>query len=177
MMRLLANLADLTRLEAGRLQLQRLRLRPAELLETVIAQRRLLASARKIAIEAVCDEQVDAPMDGDLVLRVLENLFDNALRHVPPGGRIEARCEVYGNDVHIRIGNSGPPIPLEARQLIFEKFAQPSAASGRMNLGLGLYFCRLAIEAHGGRIHVDESRDLPAIFTLELPRGDRVIAA
>ena len=69
----------------------------------------------------------------------------------------------------LRIGNSGAPIPVEARGRIFDKFGQAGGQVGRMNLGLGLYFCRLATEAHGGRIWVEETPELPTVFGVELP--------
>jgi signal transduction histidine kinase len=74
-----------------------------------------------------------------------------------------------GDVVEIRIGNSGPAIPLEAQAVIFEKFGQ--LASGPSNLGLGLYFCRLAVEAHGGTIRVENAPEFPTDFVIELRQG------
>ena len=72
----------------------------------------------------------------------------------------------------LEVGNTGPAIPPEIRGLIFEKYGQLRRRTGspRIDLGLGLYFCRLALEAHGGRIHVEERPELPTTFVIDLPQ-------
>lgn len=169
MMRLIANLLDLSRLEAQRLELRRAPTRPAELLTGVVSQRRLTTRSRKITLETELDADIEVKADPDLVTRVMENIFDNALRHTPNGGQIVVRCGGRPDGAHIEIGNSGPRVPDEARTRIFEKYGQSSASHGRMNLGLGLYFCRLAVESHGGRIWVDETPTFPTVFAVDLP--------
>ena len=99
--------------------------------------------------------------------RVIENVVDNSLRHVPVGGRIVMKAEARGDVATITIGNDGPPVPSDMRETIFEKYARGENA-GRTNLGLGLYFCRLAVEAHGGRMWVSDE-PLPAVFALRAP--------
>ena len=73
--------------------------------------------------------------------------------------------------VEIAIGNSGPPVPAAERDAIFGRYFQVERrrASARANRGLGLYFCKLAVEAHGGTIHVEERGDLGAVFVVRLP--------
>ena len=168
-LRLLANLLDLSRIEAGQLKLKRTRTRLGALVDPLVRQRAHLAEAREIAISCAVEPRVEVEADVELLSRVVDNVFDNAFRHTPPGGRIEVQAASVPHAVQLRIGNSGDPIPLEARELIFERFAQLRGDVGRMNLGLGLYFCRLATEAHGGRIWVEETRELPTVFGLELP--------
>ena len=108
--------------------------------------------------------------DADLLTRTVENILDNALRYVPDGGMIEIELRELGMEVEIRIGNSGPAIPIEARSVIFDKHGQVGVDIGRRNLGLGLHFARLAVEAHGGRIWVEETETLPTVFGIRLPR-------
>ncbi|HEY7955917.1 MAG TPA: response regulator [Polyangia bacterium] len=168
-LRLLANLLDATRLEAGRLNLRRCRTEVAELLDPLMHQRAHLAESRGVTLHSAIAPESRLYADVELIGRVVENVFDNALRHTPPGGRIEVQAWPQAEQLELRIGNTGPAIPLETRGLIFEKFGQAGAGAGRMNLGLGLYFCRLATEAHGGRIWVEETRELPTVFGLELP--------
>jgi signal transduction histidine kinase len=170
-LRLLANLADMTRIEAGQLPLDRHPMQVAALLAPLVKQRTRLAQSRAIVLDSTIDPELPVFVDAELISRVVENVFDNALRHTPPGGRIAVRGVAQPDAVQIRIGNTGRPIPFDARTRIFEKFAQGTAQAGRMNLGLGLYFCRLAAEAHGGKIWVEETRDLPTVFNLELPRA------
>jgi PAS domain S-box-containing protein len=170
MIRLLANLVDVARLEKGTLDVRASEITLSQLLESVAEQRRVLARSLKIAIILASCPEITAEVDADLVTRTVENIFDNALRYTPSGGSIEIDLREVGPDVEIRIGNSGCAIPVGARSRIFEKYGQVSSDIGRMNLGLGLYFCRLAIEAQGGGIWVEESEQLPTVFGIRLPR-------
>jgi signal transduction histidine kinase len=167
-LRLIANLQDLTNIEAERMVLQQAPVRPAEVLAEVLAPRRQARTSRGIELATACDEELEILADRDLVTRVIENIVDNAMRYTPRAGRIEVSCRAAAERGRIRVGNSGPPIPVDARPLVFEKFGRASSQVGRTNLGLGLYFCRLALEAHGGRIWIDESPALPTIFEMEL---------
>ena len=116
--------------------------------------------------------------DRTLLQRVLENILDNAFRHTPRHGRIAITARPR-RGVEIVVSNDGPPIPLLERRRIFEKFQAPGgqeevgvgaglgARAG--NAGLGLYFCKRAIEAHGGAIDVVETLDWPTSFLINLP--------
>jgi signal transduction histidine kinase len=97
--------------------------------------------------------------------------MDNAIRYTPRMGRIVLAAVSSESQVQLRVGNTGPAIPAAKRETIFEKFGQLTQSGYRTNLGLGLYFCRLAIEAHGGRMWVDESPELPTVFCIDLPRA------
>lgn len=170
MLRLLANLVDVARLENGSLALETAAVDLSSLLRPIAEQRRALARARNISMTFTLLSESTLVVDPDLLTRTIENILDNAFRHTPTGGRIEIECEDVGPDVEIRIGNTGVAIATAARGAIFEKYAQTDAPVGRMNLGLGLYFCRLAVEAHGGRIWVEETAPLPTVFAIRLPR-------
>lgn len=175
LLRLLTNLADTTRIEANRLQANRQPTPLARLLGAIATQRRVLASSREIRIDVRAADGIDAAVDVDLITRAIENIVDNALRYTPSGGVIAMSAERAGDAVEICIGNSGPPIPVESRHAIFEKFGQtgPTSKTGRMNLGLGLYFSRLAAEAHGGTLDLRGSDELPTIFCFRLPADGR----
>jgi signal transduction histidine kinase len=104
----------------------------------------------------------------------LSNLVDNAIKFTPDGGRIRlvARGEAPDgpNALLLSVSDSGPGIPLEAQGRIFEKFKQAGNTPGRRRgTGLGLAFCRLAAEAHGGRIWVESIPGHGATFTIALP--------
>ena len=165
---LLGNLLTVAGAEAGRLKLRRAEVSLASLLADVVAQRRSLARTRGVKIELNVTGDPIALLDPDLVTRALENIVDNALRHTPRGGEIVVAAEGAEGGVAISIGNSGPPIAVDARSLIFEKFGRGPERAGRMNLGLGLYFCRLVFEAHGGSINVEETERLPTLFRMHL---------
>jgi PAS domain S-box-containing protein len=170
MVRLLENLLDVSRLENGTLVVSPKGVVLAQLIEPIVEQRRVLARLLKVQLVLVPSGDIAVEIDVDLATRAVENLLDNALRHTPGGGVIEIECRRAGPDIEIRIGNSGSAIPAESRTLVFEKYQQGAAPSGRMNVGLGLYFCRLAVEAQGGTIRVEETARLPTLFVLSLPR-------
>jgi K+-sensing histidine kinase KdpD len=167
-LRLIANLLDLTRLESGTMQLVRTRVRVADVTRRLVAQRALMARTTGVNMEVHVPPVIEATLDPDLVTRVMENIVDNAFRYTPRDGRIVIRAAENQGLVEILIGNSGPAIPREARKTIFEKYGQ-SGKQGRMNLGLGLYFCRLAIEAHNGALTVEEGDGLPTVFAIRIP--------
>jgi len=171
MLRLLSNLVDVSRMEDGTMSVRLSEVRVSELLRMIAEQRRVLARSRDIAIATVPVSEVQVTVDSDLISRVIENVFDNALRHTDRGGHIEIGLRESAGQVELRIGNTGDPIPPAAREVIFEKSRQVGLGSGHMNLGLGLYFCRLAMEANGGQIWVEETQSLPTVFCLRLPRA------
>jgi signal transduction histidine kinase len=168
-LRLVANLLDVARSNAGRLELRRAVQKLLPVLAPVAARYRRVAEPRGIAIEVAVGEGLEAPLDAELMTRVVENIFDNSLRYTPAGGKVRVEAEPRAAQVRLRIGNSGPPIVAEARERIFDKFAQADWRLRRSNIGLGLYFCRLVVEAHGGSIRVEEHAELPTVFVIDLP--------
>lgn len=171
MMRMVANILDLSRAEEGRLSPRPAEASLHELVRIAVAPRRQLFERRGIFLD-LAEGDLWAEVDRDLLVRALENLFDNAARYAPVGGRVHAGVTSSGHEAVIRIGNNGAPIPEAARDRIFEKYVQVAGASGALrthNVGLGLYFCRLAIEAHGGRVWIEGTDALPVVFALALP--------
>lgn len=168
-MRLIQNLLDVTRIEASRFEPRRASTGIAALIDGALHQRTIVARSRGISMVSTLDASLQVDIDGDLITRAIENILDNGLRYTPRGGRIQISGEVVGSNLELRIGNTGPAVDAAARTLVFEKFGQASQSSGRMNLGLGLYFCRLAVEAHGGRIWLGDAPELPTVFNITLP--------
>jgi two-component system sensor histidine kinase/response regulator len=166
--RIVNNMLDLVRLESERLVLHRAATRPAALLSAVAECRAPLARKRTVQVALEVDDQLEIDADVDLLTRVIENLLDNSLRYVPEGGHILLSAEARKNGAVLLIGNDGPPVQPEMRQAIFEKWNRGGHSGNGHNLGLGLYFCRLAMEAHGGRIWVGDE-PLPTVFGLEIP--------
>jgi len=169
-LRLLANLADVERLEANRLVLTRVATTVRALVEPIVEQRERAFAARGVRVDLVLPELI-VDGDVDLLTRAIENVLDNALRYVPAAGSISVSASADDErTVSIAIGNSGQAVPPAAREHIFEKYGQ-SGEHRRMNLGLGLYFCRMVAEAHGGTVRVGEAPGLPTVFTFSLPRS------
>jgi signal transduction histidine kinase len=146
------------------------------LLCSVLAAYALEASGRSIMLAFAAGTDSKLWADPALLRRVLENVLDNAFRHTPDTGHIAVDVQL-GEHVEIVISNNGPPIPLDERERIFEKFVRGRAqVSTNGNAGLGLYFCKRAMEAHGGGIRVREIAEWPASFVLHLPRSGARVA-
>jgi signal transduction histidine kinase len=165
MLRLMANLVDVNNMEMGRFELRRAPTALDELLQTIVEGRHYLVEQTGIRFTAASSFIGLAHIDADVVTRTIENILDNAFRHTGSGGAIEivARGE---ETLRIEIGNSGPVIPPNARAGIFDA---RQAVPGRARLELGLYFCRLALEAHGAQIWIESKPTLPTVFVLEFP--------
>jgi two-component system sensor histidine kinase/response regulator len=172
--RLLQNLLDVARQEAGRLELRRSTVAVYDLLAEVVEQRQSAARMMRMEILFQGDPELRLDADADILTRAAENILDNAIRHTPTGGKIRVHTKAGpGSSVQLRFGNTGTAVPPEARHLIFDKFGRVAEGMGRMNLGLGLYFCRLAAEAHGGRIWVEEAPPFATEFVIELPGAQK----
>ncbi len=167
-LRMVANLLDVSRMEGERFAITRAPCPLNAQLAELVKQRTALCRVQKVSISLDASGTAEISADQDLLLRAIENIVDNALRYTPAGGRIELRSRCEAGQVEIRIGNSGPAIPLDARERIFEKYGQ-SGYAARMNHGLGLYFCRLVANAHEGRIWVETTEPLPTVFVITFP--------
>lgn len=110
-------------------------------------------------------------LDQGLMERVLTNLLTNAIKYTPPAGqiRVTARLHPDGHALELSVSDTGQGIPREAQARIFERFYQASETDRPRGTGLGLYFCRLAVEAHGGSIAVRSSVGQGSTFTILLP--------
>lgn len=112
-----------------------------------------------------------ARCDAIVIRRVLENLVDNAIKHTPSGGRIDVVALDAGSRSRVEVRDEGRGVPPEARERIFEKFVTTGASDAKFHsAGLGLAFCKLAIEAHGGSIGIDAATPKGSIFWFELPQ-------
>jgi signal transduction histidine kinase len=168
---LVSTILDVDELEDGMLRAQLSPVRLSELIERARDGNRAHFEVRQLRCDVAVDPELVVNLDRDLFGRVIENMLDNATRYAPRGGRCGISAMRLGDVVEIAIGNSGPPVPLADREQIFGRYFQVERrrASARANRGLGLYFCKLAVEAHGGTIHVEERDDLGAVFVARLP--------
>jgi len=170
---LVATILDVDELEDGILKAHQVPVKIVELVDRARAGNRANFEVRQLRCDVEIDPALVLLLDVDLFGRVIENMLDNATRYAPRGGRcaISVRREAAGFE--IAIGNSGPPVPVTERDTIFGRYFQVEKrrASARANRGLGLYFCKLAVEAHGGTIHVEERGDLGAVFVVKLPEA------
>jgi two-component system sensor histidine kinase/response regulator len=162
---MIANLLDIARSEAGKLVAVRKPTNVTDLLRRAIAGRERDAKLRNIEVSLSAVDVGVASLDCGLMSRVLDNIVDNATRHTPVGGRIAFSAERVGERLIIECSNTGNPV--DGGAAVFEKFTR--GETGRVgNQGLGLYFCRLALEAHGGMISLRPSQTWPVVFRLEI---------
>jgi signal transduction histidine kinase len=169
--RLVDSLLDLRRLESGEVQLNRA---PADLnvvLTEALEQVQSMAAAKGLRLQrAAAPDLPVLPMDVELVRRVVVNLLDNAVKYTPSGGTITLSGAAGPQQVTLSVHDTGPGVPAEDQHRIFDKFARVQRTATPKGLGLGLAFCRLAVEAHGGRIWVENDPAGGAAFHFTLPR-------
>ena len=142
-----------------------------DLIERTRTSIRAHYEVRGLQFEVTCDPELTVRLDPDLFWRIFENLLDNAARFAPRGGYVALSVARDDEGLEIAVGNNGPPVPEAERDAIFGRFYQVEArrAAARANRGLGLYFCKLAVEAHGGSIGVEQRGELGTVFVIRLP--------
>ncbi len=168
------DLLDVEKLESGTMQLDYAQLIPAELVAFAESQVASLAQNRELHL--VCRIAADLPTfrgDENKLRRVLVNLLGNALKFTPSGGTVtlEAHANTHENTIVFSVSDTGEGIPPEAFGRIFQKFGQVETRRGgrMMSTGLGLTFCKLAVEAHGGHIGVESSPGKGSTFCFSIP--------
>ena len=163
-------LLDISRLEEKRMPLD---IRPVDLAAIASdAVKELSGLAKEKNIEIRCPTgPKTAPADAASIRRVIENLLDNAIRCLQQGGRIEVRVAIGEDDARVEVADNGPGIPSKYQAKIFEQFGQVELRDERKlySTGLGLNFCKLVVEAHGGRIGVASEENKGSAFWFTLP--------
>jgi signal transduction histidine kinase len=168
--RLVDSLLDLRRLESGDLRLNRVPVNAVALLGEAVEQVQPTAEAK--GIHLVTTVPVVPPivaLDVDLIRRVIINLLDNAVKYTPRAGTITSALKWTPELLTISVRDTGPGIPAGEHQRIFDKFARVQREASAKGLGLGLAFCKLAVEAHGGRIWADSEHERGAVFSFTMP--------
>ncbi len=115
---------------------------------------------------------VDIPhvmVDADMIRRVLINLLENAVKYSPPDGEISLGADIETDHARIWVQDSGPGIPAKEQEYIFDKFTRLNPEGSQKGFGLGLAYCRLAIEGHGGKIWVESEAGQGSCFYFTLP--------
>lgn len=169
--RLTNSLLDINRLEAGQPVVNTSLVSVETLIQDSLDAILPIAHNKEQKVELEIQAQLPPiDVDGDMIRRVLINLMENAIKFTPPQGqiRVGARQDQPGQ-VQIWVADTGPGIPAEKRHLIFDKFTRLHGKSGPAGIGLGLAYCRLAVEGHGGRITVADAPEGGAHFVFSLP--------
>ena len=170
--RLVNSVLDVSKMEGAEMRLQLVPADIAAVARESVDELESLVGTRQLVREWP-EDPVMAIVDRDVVSRVLQNLLGNALKFTPATGAITVEVEANDDMVRVAVSDTGPGIPREYRERVFEKFGQVDAVlrGQRFSTGLGLTFCRLAVEAHGGRIGVDSEVGHGSTFWFVLPRN------
>lgn len=167
---LIDSMLDVSRLEQHQVPLNRTRGTVDSLLRAVEDQSSSMARARQIELSfEVRGRMPRLWIDQDMIRRVLVNLINNALKYSPRRGQVRVIATRQRESIKFSVSDQGPGILPEYQRRIFEKFARVQYEGVPKGVGLGLAFCRLAVEAHGGRIWVESTPDQGSIFSFTLP--------
>jgi signal transduction histidine kinase len=164
---MVTQLLDISRLEAGRMPLNRTANDLVAAVQSVLESLSALAADRRITCAAPAP--VSAVYDPEVVGRILTNLAANALKFTVPKDEVVIGITRQDAFARVSVTDHGPAIPADQREKIFEKFTQAEGEKRKYGTGLGLTFCKLAVEAHGGTIGVDSTDEPANTFWFTLP--------
>ena len=165
-------LLDIARLQSGRMEIEFEPIDVSKLVSELMIEYTALANEESVIIRnQIPSELPKVYADLDKLVRIITNLVDNAIKFTPEGGRVTLTAKAITNNfVAIKVIDSGFGVPPDYREKIFERFVQvPGQRGRRRGTGLGLAFCQLTVEAHGGEIWVDANPEGGSIFTFTIP--------
>jgi signal transduction histidine kinase/DNA-binding response OmpR family regulator len=173
LLELLNDILDLSKVEAGQMVLNRSKFVVRESLEYCLSLVRERALKQRIPLSLEVDPEVGL-VDADRLRfrQVVLNLLSNAVKFTPDGGRVDVRASLRGQDLVVTVADTGPGVPAEDRQRIFDSFQQGARAPGQAEgTGLGLTLSKRIIELHGGRIWIDSEVGKGSTFGFAMPAG------
>lgn len=173
--RLITQLLDVSRIEAGRLELELERTDLGLLLLRLIDTARQHSTIHAWRIDVPTEVHVN--IDAGRIEQVISNLLDNAMRYSPDGGTISVALRPEGRSVRIAVADEGLGIPAERLPRVFERFYQAHSDRNYGGMGLGLYITREIVERHGGRISAESKPGSGAVFAVTLPVSATAAAA
>ena len=175
MMEMVNSLLDIAKLEDGQMPLYTKAVSATSIIQDVIIRVQRLVDRANLQIESLIEPDLpELQVDAQHVRRVLENLLDNAIKFTPDGGKIQLSVRqdenAYPEMILIGVSDTGPGIAASLQQKIFQKFqTDENILTRRKGTGLGLAYCKLVVEAHGGDIWVESEEGQGATFMLRLP--------
>jgi NtrC-family two-component system sensor histidine kinase KinB len=168
--RLTNSLLDMSRLESGQPILNLFATSPLLLaVDAVEAVSPVAETKNQIINLSLPTDLPPVVVDGDIIRRVLINLLENAVKYSPPGGEITLGAETEVNVAKLWVQDTGPGIPPSEQEHIFDKYTRLNPKGSQKGFGLGLAYCRLAIEWHGGQIWIESEPGKGARFCFTLP--------
>ncbi len=169
--KLIEDFLDVTRLEHGSREIKRLPLDPIALINEATELAGQIAAQKNITLTQSLPKRA-TPLIGDasLLLQAITNLLDNAIKFSPEQTEITIHLVEEQKNFILCIADQGPGIPVDSRELIFQKFNRGKQEPGREGFGLGLNFVQQVVEKHGGTIRLEPATDSGATFCLVLPK-------
>ncbi|MCE1252906.1 MAG: ATP-binding protein [Anaerolineae bacterium] len=168
--RLISSLLDINRLENGQTITQQHMCNLENIVHEAFEAVQVNAESKDIHLNN--DIPADFPelwIDHDMIKRVVINLLENAIKFTPVDGNIHIGARFENNEATLWVEDDGPGIPLEAQQFIFDKYVHLNKEKYPKGIGLGLAFCRMAVQAHGGQIWVESDQKAGSRFIFTLP--------
>ncbi len=158
--KLLENILDISRMEAGQLKPDLARINAAEFLSAAAESFRAIFEEKGVAlaVETAGVAKTEFSADSSLLRRVIENLVSNAWKFTPKGGKVTASAAVEKGSLIFTVSDTGPGIPPDQLEAVFEKYKQLKAGEGETGFGLGLAISRKIVELHGGKIRAESGR-------------------
>ena len=166
--RLVGNLLDMTRLEGGALKVKSESADVQDIIGTSIGQMESRLTGRKIKV-SVPDSLPFVNLDFVLIVHVLNNLLDNALKYSPASSQVDVQAQMVENELQISVLDRGLGIPVGDLERVFDKFYRVQRPAHVAGTGLGLAICKGIVEAHGGRIWAENRPGGGTSITLSLP--------
>jgi len=164
---------DLSKIEAGKLDLAFERVEPGFLFDQALAVMKPQTDAKHIELKLEVPEALPPVMiDPNKIVWVLVNLLANAVRHTPEGGHIRVTGELVGGQVHLSVSDDGEGVPYEIQSRIFDKFVQVKRDGSVGGSGLGLAISKEVVRAHRGTIWLDSVPGQGSAFTFTIPVAD-----
>jgi signal transduction histidine kinase len=169
---MVTSLLDVSRMEAGKMPLNLVLCDIREIARAAVDSVAVLAREDALTLR-VTGNSAGGVVDRDITHRIFVNLLGNAIKFSPKGGTIGIEISSAGETVRVAVTDQGPGIPPEYHRRIFEKFGQVESReeNKKYSTGLGLAFCKLAVEAHGGEIGVASQAGRGSTFTFSIPKG------
>lgn len=172
MNRLVRDLLDVTRLEAGPLPLVRRRIDILKVCDEVVGMFQAVVRARGLSVTCHAPKEVPPILgDHDRLAQAFSNLVGNAVKFTPDGGEVRVVVEAQPAVLRVCVYDTGPGIPADQVSRLFDRFWQASRADAR-GLGLGLYIVKAIVEGHGGTVTVESAENKGSVFCVTLPRSD-----
>lgn len=174
LLQLINDLLDISKIEAGKLDLIRAPLQPEAVIPQIMAELQPLLTSKDIHLTTSVEPGIVLCADRIRFKQILYNLLSNAVKFTPAGGEVSVDLRRMGNTALVQVQDSGIGIPREQQESIFEEFKQitDSESEVRNGTGLGLAITRKLVEQHGGHVHVDSEVGRGSRFSFTIPLAE-----